>query len=228
MTYHRETNTFTVAPNSDFLVDSGVAFVCELEKDALRETSPSGIVDDWKVVQDWLGCYGRALNGEDEAKITAAWRAYLARGVAPSVALQPIFDDFSNECQRNGLSYVRDNPPTGVMDVFDRLIASDVAIKAKREQDWRNERLKFQNAMRATSPKAGNSWWRDKSKAFRVWVFGSAVWALLVLLFFVVFDPHNYGAWEYMSGSDYLQMYCIMAMPLIGGAIKLLYDRLVK
>lgn len=114
------------------------------------------------------------------------------------------------------------------MDVFDRLLATEDAIAAKRKQDLDNEQKRFEAVLGKVAPRKESSWWRSKSKGFRVWAFGSGVWAFLVLVFFVVFDPHNYGSWKYMSDRDYLQMFFIMSIPLLVGGIKFLYEKFVK
>ena len=144
MAYDRKTHTITVGKESDFLMDSGIAFIDDLKMDSEHGDAPSSLVDDWKIIEKWLGCAGRQLTKEDNEKIGKAWRAYLAVGVAPSDKLQPVFTSFSNQYQREGLAYVADKPPTEVMDVFDRLLATDAEIKKKRARDIDSERKRFE------------------------------------------------------------------------------------
>lgn len=228
MAFDNRTNTITVGPNFDFVADSGVFFINTLKKLAENSNPPTSIANDWKVTESWLQCAGRPLSDQDNDKIAKAWRAYIAIGVAPSEELQPMFTDFSNRYQRDGLVYVQDKPPTKVMDVFDRLLATEAAITTKRKQDWDNERKRFEAVLGKVAPRKESSWWRSKSKNFRVWAFGSGVWAFLVLVFFAVFDPHNYGTWKYMRNSDYIEMFCIMAIPLLAGGINFIYEKFVK
>jgi hypothetical protein len=54
-------------------------------------------------------------------------------GVAPSITLQPIFDQFSEEMRSTGGPLTQ--PPVEVKDVFDGLMASDEEISEKRARD---------------------------------------------------------------------------------------------
>src|SRR3990172_5917437 len=110
MTYDRKTNTIIVDKESDILVDSGITFIDELKMDSQRDNAPSSLVNDWKIIEKWLGCSGRELNDEDNDKIGKAWRAYFVIGLAPSEELQPVFTHFSDQYQKDGHSYSLDKP----------------------------------------------------------------------------------------------------------------------
>lgn len=229
MAYDRKTHTITVGKESDFLMDSGIAFIDELKMDSQHENAPSSLVNDWKIIEKWLGCFDRELNNEDSDKIGKAWRAYIAIGLAPSEKLQPVFTNFSNQYHKDGHSSLLDKPPSEVMDVFDRLLATDDQIKKKRERDWSSERKKLESILNNRSAhKRGASWWRSQSKSFRIWAFGSMVWIVFVLLFVLIFDPFNNDAWGYMDDDEYLKMFFVMTIPLLAGGIKYAYDRIVK
>lgn len=88
---------------------------------------------------------------------------------------------------------------------------------------WQTEKSTTQPSTSSTHPDL--SWWRRRSKHFRVWVFASAVWACAVILYVVVFEP--YGSW--MDGSEYFNMFLIMlSPPLLIGGFKYAYDRWVR
>ncbi|MDO8273635.1 MAG: DUF2569 family protein [Gammaproteobacteria bacterium] len=53
------------------------------------------------------------------------------------------------------------------------------------------------------------SWWRSKSKEFRLWCFTSMIWTIVVLLFVIVFNPYNDGSLFNMDDSDYFNMWRI-------------------
>ena len=125
MAYDKKTHTISVGNESDFLMDLGVAYINELKMDSQEDSASSTLVNDWKIIERWLGCSGRELNTKDSEKISKAWRAYIAIGLAPSDKSQPIFSSFSEKYKQQGLSYISDKPPTEVLDVFDRLIATD-------------------------------------------------------------------------------------------------------
>jgi hypothetical protein len=143
MAYDSETNRISVDKDSDFMADSGAFFINTLKRMAEETNAPSSLRNDWKVIEGWLGCAGRELTNDDSEKIGKAWRAYLAVGVAPSDKLQPVFTSFSNQCQQEGLAHVAKKPPTEVMDVFDRLLATETEIKVKRARDFDNVRKRF-------------------------------------------------------------------------------------
>jgi hypothetical protein len=85
---------------------------------------------DWQIVEAWLGCKGRDLNDADFSKIEIAYRSYLARGIAPSIGLESAFAKFKETVRSSGRPI--DNPPTDVIGVFDRLLASEEEINQKR------------------------------------------------------------------------------------------------
>lgn len=73
-----------------------------------------------------------------------------------------------------------------------------------------------------------SGWWRSKSRIFRIWVFSSSIWIVLVFLFVLIFDPFNNGEWRYMNGDEYTKMFFVMAIPILAGGLTYLYEKLVK
>ena len=88
MAYDRNTHTITVGKESEILVDLGVSWVDELRIDSQRDNAPSSLVIYWKIIEEWLGCFGRELNSQDNEKISKAWRAYFAIGQLDRFKLQ--------------------------------------------------------------------------------------------------------------------------------------------
>lgn len=82
------------------------------------------------------------------------------------------------------------------------------------------------------TPKADlteTSWWRRRSAGFRLWSFGSVLWALGVLFFVIAFDPYNNGDWSYMDEDEYFHMLFVMfGPPLFLGASIYAYAKWVK
>ena len=114
---------------------------------------------DWKIVESWLGCTGRELTDDDCQKIGVAWRSYIARGVAPSVALEHVFKELSKKAREQ--SWKTEKVPPDLFRVFDRLLARDKEIQEKRARDA----LQFASSLRtlgadqqkpASSPEAGS------------------------------------------------------------------------
>lgn len=82
--------------------------------------------------------------------------------------------------------------------------------------------------IKPVSGRASNNWWRNRSKQFRAWVFGSIVWIIFVFLYALVFEPFGYDGLSYMDVEQFFQMFFIMAAPLLAGGIKYAYDKIVK
>jgi hypothetical protein len=227
-----KTGTITLSSEYDCLADSGTHFINILGKLSKDPATSTQIISDWWIIEDWLECAGRAFTESDNDKIGKAWRAYFAIGIAPSHELQPVFESFSNQYKSSGKSFVADKPPDKVIEVFDRLIASDVEIQKKRTDDISAEKEKYLKVLRNTqgtnkqaAPKV--SWWRKKSSFFRLWAFISVAWTILVLIYIAVFDPFEYGGSEY-DDTVYLKVFIIAAIPSAAGLLKFAYDRFVK
>jgi len=171
MAYDRNTHTITVGKESEILVDLGASYIDELRIDSHRDNAPSSLVIDWKIIEEWLDCFGRELNSQDNEKISKAWRAYFAIGRAPSEKLQPLFMYYSNQYKKDGRTYSSDKPPAEVMHVFDHLLATDDEIKKKRESDWSSEKRNLESILNKVAARKSASWWRSQSKVFRMWAF---------------------------------------------------------
>ncbi len=130
-------------------MDSGIFFIHDLKKISGESNTPQDIVNDWLIVEEWLGCENREISKEDEEKIGRAWKAYLAIGLAPSFPLQPSFDGVSKQYKDAGYSFERDKAPTKVMDVFDRLLATKEELAVKRKHDWDEEKKKFETLFKS-------------------------------------------------------------------------------
>lgn len=142
MGFDRKTNTISFRAEPELIVDTGVLFVTELRSDAFAPGVPRELVEDWKIVESWLGCTGRELTDDDCLKISVAWRSYIARGLAPSVALESVLKEFSKKVKEQG--WKSENVPPDLFRVFDRLLAKDKEIQEKRARDA----LQFASSLR--------------------------------------------------------------------------------
>ena len=225
MVYDPKTNTITLGADSEFLADSGVSWVHRIRKMAQAPNTPARIKDDWRILERWLGCTARDLTNDDDQKIARAWTKYYAIGVAPSKKLQGTFDFMREKYKNDAVVRSTERPPSEVMDVFDRLSATDKEIKEKQAEDMEAERKRFA-AVLGNERRGFGGWWRSRSRLFRLWVFGSVVWGALVLLVAAIFDPFDR---EYADEPQvWAKIIFILALPLVGGALKYAYDRLVK
>lgn len=180
MTYDSKSTTITLEANDKFLLDSGVFFVDTLRKLAQEKRSEL-LVQDWQVLEMWLGCTGLELNQTDSDKIKKAWKCYIAIGLAPSIKLQPVFDKFSEQ-YRSKIA-PQDKPPTEVMDVFDRMLATYEEIKEKRQADIREEKKKLQVIFANLSPKNRVTLYiNSMPRKARLFVTFCVVWTAWVIL----------------------------------------------
>lgn len=177
------TNTITLDENSDFLVDSGVFFINMLMQTSQAENAPDELNKDWRVIENWLGCENSGITSKEEAKIGIGWKAYLAIGLAPSFKLQPAFDHFSKQYKDSGYSFKEDKPPTEVMDVFDRLLATDEELSIKQKHDWDAEKKKLEAILKKLPKKKLTFKQRLSAlpKNTRMFVAASASWFVWVI-----------------------------------------------
>lgn len=136
VTYKSDDNTIIIDKNSDFSVDSGVFFIHTLKQMANEKDATTEFKSLWNVIETWLDCKNRELSKSDENKIAKAWKAYYAIGKSPSIELQPAFDMFSKKYREEGYCYSSDKAPSEVINVFDKLMATDEQIEAKRKSDF--------------------------------------------------------------------------------------------
>jgi len=124
----------------------GVMIVTMAQRMALREGAVQRTKDTWEILDKWLGLDGKEFGPELHSKVNKAYDAYLAIGIAPSTTLQPMFDEASQDLKSESYNLRPHKPPPEVIRAFDRMVATDEAIKAKREVD------------RPDKPKPDSSW----------------------------------------------------------------------
>lgn len=149
MTFNDKTNTIIIGKNkeTDSITGSGALLIKVLRDLAERKNSPLSILNDWKIIEKWLGCTGRQLSKIDYEIIEKAWRAYILAGVAPTEELQSAFKSFSDGFNRDGIEEadcVSDIPPSDVKGVFDRLLATEADINKKRTGKFNNVHSKLE------------------------------------------------------------------------------------
>lgn len=180
MAYDKKTNTITVGPDSDFTMDSGIFFIQDLKKISGEKNTPQDIINDWLIVEEWLGCEEREISKADEEKIGRAWKAYLAIGLAPSFSLQPSFDAISKQYKDAGYLFEGDKAPTKVMDVFDRLLATKDDLAVKRKHDWNEEKKKIEAVFKNLKKKTLKEKLISLPRNSRMLILASVVWFMWV------------------------------------------------
>lgn len=204
----------------DAMRATGPFFIEELKDDAEAPDSPPALKRDWFTVADWLDHKGGPLTLDQRLQITEAWIAYLSIGVAPSLTLQALFDRMSEDLA--GETTIR--PPTAVLDVFDRLLATDDEIKIKRASDLRGERKKIQEVFQATVAKQPQQI-SARRRRMRKIVFISAIWAFSVYLYAWLFDPLGVGGWEYLEQEHFHRLLVIALLPPLAILVFGIYRR---
>lgn len=138
VTYKSDDNTIIIDEGSDFSADLGVFYIHTLKQMANEKDATTELKSLWNVIETWLDCKNRELSKNDDNKIAKAWKAYYAIGNSPSLELQPAFDMYSKKYREEGYCYSSDKAPSEVMDVFDKLMATDEQIEAKRKSDFQH------------------------------------------------------------------------------------------
>lgn len=191
MAFDPQKNIITVGDGQDFLADSGQFFILTLKKFAndtnLSEKARRHSRNEWRVIEEWLGCQDRELNENDMDKIAKAWKAYLAIGLSPSAKLQSTFDHFHQSYKDEGYTFEMDRAPSAVMDVFDRLLATDKEIRAKQKADMAEEASKWGSLLRDLGSTRSNHGSRYQGSGLKGWnvdkeklsISIAAIWLLL-------------------------------------------------
>ncbi|WP_311969111.1 hypothetical protein [Pseudomonas baltica] len=200
----------------DLFASSGTYYLRILESLASEQGAPQTLRNDWEAICRWVGSRD-VLSLANEQRINAAWQAYLAVGLAPSVNLQPAFDYAHGKWGKTNSS---DKPPTYVMDAFDRMLATDKEIAHKRALDVKAEGEKFAGIMHRNQ-----GWWRSKPKAFRAWLFICPVWAVFWFFSIRLFDPFDWGGFY---AEEARRTAGIMLIPFFAGIVYWAYRKVTQ
>ena len=210
----------------DLMANAGGTFVGMLRDLAQDAKATEGIRKDWTTIRLWLGDCESELSADHLEKIGKAWRAYLAIGLAPSHELQTVFDAIHERF--NTAQAKRDRPPVEIMKAFDRLLASDAQIKAKRASDAKAEGEKLAKIIGWPPGKTKKGWWSRQSRSLRGWIFVSVAWAAIALFILTVFDPLDVRSWDWASDRDYLKAMAIMFLPAVAGLLKAAHSKVTE
>lgn len=120
---------------STLLHESGHLWLAEIEFDAKDPGAPEQLKADYQTVLDFLGSTDGYITREQHEKFARSFETYLMEGKAPSNALAAAFSSFRNWLTQiyRRLSALDAPIDPEMRGVFDRLVASDDAIKSARE-----------------------------------------------------------------------------------------------
>ncbi len=197
----------------------------ELQSDASCSSASNEIRHDWAVVADWIDYQSGDLTLAQSQKLAKAWTAYLAIGVAPSAVLQSTFSHFS---EQSGEEDKKDRGPTNIMDVFDRLLADDEKITAKRAADLKIEQERLRPIVDELNRRRQPSWRRRQPPFVRNCIFLSIVWATFIFLYALFFDPFDTGGWSHMDEAETTQFALIVLAPVGVSIVLYAYRRWVR
>ena len=200
----------------------GIRSLLELMDDAALESCPDGVREDWKTVAKWINYSGGEMNQDQRAKIARGWSAYLAFGLAPSIALQENFNHFAKVLRGNEFPL----PPKQIINVFDRLLASDDNIQEKHAADIQAERLRMKTVFESATTKQQN-WWRALDPKTRAWIFATIVWIMAVFAYSYLFDPFDVGGWDDIGDEEYHRLIAVASLPIFIGLVCHAYRRWV-
>ena len=127
---------FETADASTFQHETGHLFLQDIRDIAMGQNAPRQAIEDWGVLANWLGNEGGDITRAQHEQFARGWERYLAEGVAPSVELRGIFEQFREWLltiyrKLRGLD-VEISPE--VRAVFDSMLATDAEIAAARTE----------------------------------------------------------------------------------------------
>lgn len=235
MSYNADTRTITLdgsieKPPIDIALHMVHVFA-EIYKDP--HSSPS-IRKDAEELFKWLGQDIDKLTPESTIKFKRAYLAYLSIGMSPSFDSQPLFDMI--HALPEAKERMKLKPPTEIMDIFDRMIATDDEIAKKREHDLAAERKKFEQVFQKLNqkPKMVDQQFVDrikdkvndlseKTKIFLSITFAWFVWVSLRTNTYFELLGHYFGRWD---DDMFLQNFLTVPVLLLLG--NFLYNRYIK
>lgn len=123
------------ADPSTFLHESGHFWFEQFREDALRSIAPEQLKKDWGILKEWSGATDEVISTEAHEKFARGIEAYVMRGEAPSLSLRSAFAQFSEWLVRiyKSMKMLDVELTPEVIEVMDRMFATDEAIKAARE-----------------------------------------------------------------------------------------------
>lgn len=133
----RTIGLFKQADTSTLLHESGHLWLEEMHADSLRPDAPEQVKDDWNKIANWIGHEGDGdIKTPAHEKFATAIEKYFMEGKAPTLELRGAFQRFKDwllniykQLANGKLPELNDD----IRDVFDRMIATDDAIKTAQQ-----------------------------------------------------------------------------------------------
>lgn len=128
---------FKTADKSTFMHEMGHVFFDDIKTLAEMENAPEQLVLDWNKLKEWTGWNDNETNNTDaHEKFARGFEAYLREGEAPTKFLERTFRRFSKWLSAiyRAVSRLGGLPPKEIMEVMDRMLATQEDIEAYAEQ----------------------------------------------------------------------------------------------
>lgn len=112
---------------STFIHETGHQWLEHLMQDAESEHAPADLVNDAKIVREWLGANEGEIPTRAHEKFARGFERYLMEGTAPSKELASVFAKFKDWLTKIYQSVTALKSPINadIRDVFDRLLAKN-------------------------------------------------------------------------------------------------------
>lgn len=230
MTYNAETRTSTVDGSIETPPLDMALHMVHVLADMYKDPNQSPAVrKDTEDLYRWLGQDVGVLTPTSTEKFRTAYLAYLSIGVSPNFSSQPLFDMI------HALPEVKERiklkPPTEIMDIFDRMIATDEEISKKRSHDYSIERKKIEKTfgLLKNKPKTVDQVkekfesFSEKTKIFLVVTVCWFLWVIIRTSTYFELLGHDFDQWD---EDMFLQNFLVVPVVLIVG--NFLYNRYIK
>lgn len=188
-------NPLMFSPDSDFTYDSGIFFVTSLKDIANKPEAPDQLKADWETISEWLGYKEGEFTESQSATMGNAWKSYMALGVAPSIKLQKSFSVSSKTIKASGFDTKTHLPPKEVLQVFDRLMATEEEIQLKRKADLENFKQLLGSPPKNNNDSASQGL-SKKNRLFLIFTIGWVLWVILRTETRFYFLGHRFGRWD--------------------------------
>lgn len=128
---------FKTADKSTFMHEMGHVFFDDIKTLAEMKNAPQQVKDDWQALKEWTGWNdNETINTDAHEKFARGFESYLREGEAPTKFLERTFRRFSKWLSAiyRAVSRLGGLPPKEIMEVMDRMLATQEDIEAYAEQ----------------------------------------------------------------------------------------------
>lgn len=169
MGFDYKTNTVKLETSNpdEFPIETIIFYTRILGNFAKDPAAKSQIIRDAETLTIWLREDITNLSADAQKKLKTAYLAYLSLGRAPSYSQKALFEQFANK--QDAKERVQYKPPTEILSIFDRMLASDAEIKEKRAADHKAHSEKLSQIAAAARIVNSSSQLKAKTETLSKW-----------------------------------------------------------